>query len=190
MGLVGRLSTRPNSGAEEKLDEADDEVDDGLDGPRDDDDDEGAYLEDDSGGSELDAADPKNIEYDKWSKISYRTASGEQKTKWDFVTVVVTLTVFWTDVIAYFYRFAAHNDQAKWNDNEWTNLKKNFRRGEYCVVMDASEAPTSASARTSVILLCTKRRTKVRCSTSLLTLLTIYVGAGDGPYLTNAASVG
>jgi len=43
-------------------------------------------------------------------------------------------------VFGYFYRYVAHHDLAKWCDGEWQHLKSNFRRGEVCLVMDASEA--------------------------------------------------
>ena len=84
--------------------------------------------------------DPNMITYDQWRKVDYRMMDGTVKQKWDFVTVTVPLSEYWDDVAKFWYPLLRHHDLSKWCDGEWGNLKETFKRGEVCLVMDASEA--------------------------------------------------
>ena len=84
--------------------------------------------------------DPNMITYDQWRKVDYYMKDGSVKQKWDFVTVTVSLSEYWEDVAKFWYPFLRHHDLSKWCDAEWGNLKTTFKRGQVCLVMDASEA--------------------------------------------------
>ena len=80
------------------------------------------------------------ITYETYSKIDYIDRHGVTKTKKDFRTAErVPISQFVAEMKAYWPKFIAHHNDAKWLDNDWTAMKQQLPRGSVVAVMDFAE---------------------------------------------------
>ena len=79
------------------------------------------------------------VHYEKYTKQTYFTRDGTQKEKKEFQKQSVPISEFINDLRAFWPKFIAHHNDAKWLDSDWTAMKVKLPRGSGVAVIDFAQ---------------------------------------------------